>query len=158
MKNYPIKWFILSLILLAAIDLLAQKAQAPTKDQQDRPFMFSQLASRYECSTAELQKIFSYKISDKASFPIGEQQILIGEVVEKKQNPNGLTSINIRSTNFPGAFLNISRYKAGDIEKFNGQVINPKSGDVLILTEENNKYVIKKELQRLFMAECPVSK
>lgn len=159
MKNYPIKWFILSLILLAAIDLIAQQAPALTKDQSDRPFMFSKLAQRYECKGADLQKIFSYKISDKVSFPIGDNQLLTGEVVDRVVHPNGVISINIRSINFPGAFVSISRYKAADgPEKINGQIINPKSGDVLLITEENNKYIIRKELQRLFMAECPVSK
>jgi hypothetical protein len=156
MKNYHIKWLIVLLILFAAIDLLAQSKTVRTKDLADKPFMFSKVSGNYEYRLSDLQKLFTHNISDKISFPLSETQVFTGEVIEKLNSGNGLTSMNIRSENFPGALFNITLYKAENNVKISGRIINPKSGDVLIITEENNRYFIKKELQRLFMAECPL--
>ena len=38
-------------------------------------------------------------------------------------------------------------------QKFTGQIINPQAGDVLVLTEENNRYFLQKKSLKFFMTD-----
>ena len=75
-------------------------------------------------------------------------------LTEKVQRSPGITSINIKLSNYPGALFNITlNTESGYTSKMNGRIIHPQSGDVLILTEENSTYYLKKQLQKFFMTE-----
>ena len=77
-----------------------------------------------------------------------------GVLTEKVQRSPGITSINIKLSNYPGALFNITmNTESGSAGKINGRIIHPQSGDVLILTEENSTYYLKKQLQKFFMTE-----
>ena len=77
-----------------------------------------------------------------------------GEVIARVQRTENLQSINIRSTNYPGALFNISIItQADNSKKISGRIIHPQSGDVLILTEENNRYFLRKQSVKFFMTE-----
>ena len=153
MKNlYP--GLIAILFLVTTLDLSAQESAIKQEVIPDKPMVFSKLSAKSEARFADLKKIFSYKIADKISIPI-DGITFIGEVVEKIQREGGVTSMNILSTNFPGALLNITIINESDnTQKINGRIINPRSGDVLVITQENGRYIIKKESQKLFMPEC----
>lgn len=153
MKNlYP--GLIAILFLFITLDLSAQESAIKQEVIPDKPMVFSKLSAKSECRFADLKNIFSHNIADKISIPFGEIRFT-GEVVEKIQRQGGVTSMNILSANFPGALLNITITTESDnTQKISGRVINPKSGDVLVITQENGRYLIKKESQKLFMPEC----
>ena len=154
MKNlYP--GLIAILFLSISLDISAQESAIKQEVIPDKPLVFSKLSPKSESRFTDLKKIFSYKIADKISIPLDGNISFIGEVVEKIQREGGVTSMNIRAINFPGALLNITITNEPDnTQTINGRIINPKSGDVLIITQENGRYIIKKESLKLYMPEC----
>ncbi len=144
--------------LLAACILLTHPSTAqepfPVKQHLPRkPLMFSGFPEKSACSLAALQKIFSSRIAEHVTIQL-QNQLFAGEVIEKVQRSPVLLSINIRSTNFPGALFNISMVTLpGKRTTITGRIINPQSGDVLLLSEENNQYYLLKQPQQFFMTE-----
>lgn len=153
MKNlYP--GLIAILFLFITLDLSAQESAIKQGVTPDKPMVFSKFPAKAESRFTDLKKIFSYNVSDKISIPFGTITFT-GEVVSKIQRQGGVTSMNIRSTNFPGSVLNISIVpEADNTQTINGRLINLKSGDVIVITQENGRYIIKKESLSLYMPEC----
>jgi hypothetical protein len=153
MKNlYP--GLIAILFLSLSLDLSAQESAIKQEVIPDKPLVFSKFPSKTESRFTDLKKIFSYKVADKISIPFGSTSFT-GEVVEKIQRQGGVTSMNIRSINFPESLLNITITTESDnTQTINGRIINLKSGDVLVITQENGRYIIRKESLKLYMPEC----
>jgi hypothetical protein len=132
------------------------KAQDATLVKQhipDKPLLFAALPEKFECTLPELEKASASRTTDKVSLQFGKF-IFTGEVIARVQQSEHVQSINIRSTNYPGALFNISITTADDNSKhISGRVIHPQSGDVLVLTEENNRYFLRKQPQKFFMTE-----
>jgi hypothetical protein len=152
MKNL----YVAGLIVVCLFITAAANAQTPiTVKQQlpDKPLQFSQLPEKFECSLPELQQAASSRTANNVSLKFGKLNF-DGEVVDRIQRADNVMSMNIRSTNFPGALFNIAITTQPDgTQKITGRIINPKSGDVLILTQENNRYYLTKQSQKFFMTE-----
>jgi len=153
MKNRYTAGF-LGLYLVCSI---VTKAQEPIPVKQhiaDKPFLFSQLPERSDCITKELIQLFRAELFSGIVIHLPGNHELRGVITEKVQRSSGITSINIKLSNYPGALFNISlNTGSGLTSKINGRIIHPQSGDVLILTEENSTYYLKKKLQKFFMTE-----
>jgi len=129
-------------------------AQLPVTPQPvvTRP-VFAQLPKKFECDFSTLQKMSAFHKTDKISLQLGKLQFA-GEVVEKVQRSSGVVSMNVRSSNYPGALLNISIItNANNTQKIIGRIIHPQSDEVIIITEENNHYFLVKQPRETFMTE-----
>jgi hypothetical protein len=50
--------------------------------------------------------------------------------------------------------MNISLNTAPDVEQpLRARILHPRKGDVMVLSQENGKYVFRKEEQQFFLAE-----
>ena len=153
MKNRYTAGF-LGLFLVCCIETKAQEPIPVKQHITDKPFLFSQLPDRSDCITEELIQLFKAEPSSGIIIHLPGNLILRGVLTEKVQRSPGITSINIKLSNYPGALFNITmNTESGSAGKINGRIIHPQSGDVLILTEENSTYYLKKQLQKFFMTE-----
>lgn len=143
--------------LLVACIFAFQTTSAQTQPITQKPVLnkaatLAQLPSKLECNVPALQKLSSIKKSENVTLTLGDYEFA-GEVVEKIQRTAGV-SMNIRSTSMPGAFCTVSVITDADnTQKLVGRIINPKSDEVLVLTEENNRYFWVKQPKAYFMTE-----
>ena len=127
--------------------------QQPTLQQPvlNRATNLTQLPSKLECNVPALQKLSSTRIADKVALTLGNFEFA-GELIDKVQPEKGVQSMNIRSTSIPGAFCTVSVITRDDnTQKLVGRIINPQSDEVLVLTEENNRYFWVKKPKAHFM-------
>lgn len=150
MKNFYAAGLLVVCLVLTHI----ATAQVTLKQHiPDKPLQFSQLPEKFECNLEALNKVSASRTSEEISLQLGKLTFT-GQVAERVQKSPGVESINIRSTNFPGALFNISIHNQPDhTQKITGRIINPQSGDVLVLVEENNRYYLQKVPQKFFMTE-----
>jgi len=153
MKNLYVTGF-LAACVLAFHTSTAQEPIAVKQTLLNKPLLFSHLPEKIACNFAELQKVFYDKKADSISMKLSGQFTFEGEVMEKVQRSSGSLSLNLRSVNYPGTIFNITfTSRPGKSPKITGRIFNPKSGDVLILSEENNQYFLLKQPQQFFMTE-----
>lgn len=152
MKNRYATGFLV-VCLFVTTNLTAQDPTLVKQHIPDKPLLFAALPEKFECTLAELQKTAAFRTSDKISLQFGKF-LFAGEIVARVKHSENVESINIRSSNYPGALFNISiTTQADNSKKLSGRIIHPQSGDVLILTEENNRYFLRKQPQKFFMTE-----
>ncbi|THU33506.1 hypothetical protein FAM09_25495 [Niastella caeni] len=133
--------------------LSAQQQPITQKPALNKALSLAQLPEKLECNLPALKKISSTRISEHVALALGNYEFA-GEVVDRTQQSAGVMSMNIRSTNIPGAFCTVSVITDADnTQKLVGRIINPKSDDVLVLTEENNRYFWVKQPKQFFMVE-----
>lgn len=152
------------LLLIAVIyqilpsDLVAQPGR-PSKSTTPelKPFIFSRLPEKFELSERTLKGLFNLNQKDEVNLPLPGGNAFRGEVTSKVQRDGNVLSLNVISSNYPGTLLNISLITNPDrSEKMIGRFLNPRSGDVMVIEQENERYVITKDLQKYVMAECPL--
>ena len=113
----------------------------------------SQLPPKLECNFSAMKGLSAHRISDKINMTLGDFEFS-GELVEKIQSAAGVLNLNIRSTNMPGALCTISVITdENNSQRLVGRIINPKADEVLVLTEENNRYFWVKQPREHFMTE-----
>ena len=113
----------------------------------------SQLPPKLECNFSAMKGLSAHRISDKINMTLGDFEFS-GELVEKIQSAAGVVNMNIRSISMPGALCTVSVITQNDnTQKLVGRIINPKSDEVLVLTEENNRYFWIKKPKQYFMVE-----
>jgi hypothetical protein len=133
-------------------------AQQQTVTLNQKPVLskattLSQLPPKLECNISAIKGLSAHRISDKINMTLGDFEFS-GELVEKIQSAAGVVNMNIRSSSMPGALCTVSIITQNDnTQKLVGRVINPKSDEVLVLTEENNRYFWVKKPKQYFMVE-----
>lgn len=143
----------LLVVCIFAFQSISAQLQPVTQKPVQKAFTLAQLPEKLECNSSLLQKLSAIRKSENISLPLGNFEFA-GQVTDKVQRSAGVVSMNIRSTNFPGALFTLSVItEADNTQKLVGRIINPQSDEVLILTEENNKYFLVKQARNLFMTE-----
>jgi hypothetical protein len=133
-------------------------AQQQTVTLNQKPVLskattLSQLPPKLECNISAIKGLSAHRISDKINMTLGDFEFS-GELVEKIQSAAGVVNMNIRSSSMPGALCTVSIITQNDnTQKLVGRIINPKSDEVLVLTEENNRYFWVKKPKQYFMVE-----
>jgi hypothetical protein len=152
MKNLYATGFLV-VCLYISTNVIAQDPTIVKQHVPDKPLMFAALPEKFECTLPELEKASGFRTDDKITLQFGKF-VFTGKVIARVQRSENVQSINIRSTNYPGALFNISiTTQADNSRHISGRIIHPQSGDVLILTEENNRYFLRKQPQKFFMTE-----
>ncbi|MBC7848826.1 MAG: hypothetical protein H7Y31_03780, partial [Chitinophagaceae bacterium] len=143
----------IGLILHTSFPALSQPPIPVKQFAADKPFIFTRFSSKTSCSLTDLAAIFQKVVDDSIAITIAGTYTLHGLIVEKLDRGEA-TSINVRLTDFPRAIFNLSmQHDPSGLETITGRVVDPGSGDVLILSRINNSYFFIKELQKHFMTE-----
>lgn len=146
---------IIGLMLPCLFAGLSTNAQQPARRIPDiaKQALFTPLPKRFECNTPALKKLTNSRVAEIISLQLDAVKF-DGEVVEKIQRSPGVTSMNIRLSNYPGSLFTISVItEADNSQKLVGRIVNPNSDEILVLTEENNRYFFVKEPRRFLMTE-----
>jgi hypothetical protein len=153
MKNLYVAGFF-GLCCLCTSHIHAQDAITVKQHITDKPFAFQQIPERVPCNKKDLDNLLKAEPASRVSFSLDNQTTLQGVVTEKVVRSKQSYSLNIKLENFPGALFNLLVViEEGNIPRFSGRIINPQSGDVLILQQDKQQYYFKKQLQRYFMTE-----
>lgn len=153
MKNLYVAGFF-GLCCLCTSQIHAQDAITVKQHLTDKPFAFQQIPERVSCNKKDLDNLLKAEPASRVSFTLDNQTTLQGVVTEKVVRNKQSYSLNIKLENFPGALFNLLVViEEGNIPRFSGRVINPQSGDVLILQQDKQQYYFQKQLQRYFMTE-----
>jgi hypothetical protein len=156
MKNLSSAGLLVACIF-AFQSISAQQQPVTQKPTLHKALTLAQLPQKLECNIPALKKLSSTRLSEKITLALGNFQF-DGELVEKAQQAAGVVSMNIRSTSIPGAFCTVSVItEADNSQKLVGRIINPKSDEVLVLTEENNRYFWVKKPKQHFLVEEPTA-
>ena len=152
------KLLFLVLISLAVPYLLTAQTGPPLKSlNPEKTKIFTGLPERFECSTTALRQLFSASPNDEISISLTRNVTFKGAIATRVQRDPNVLSVNVFSSNFPGTLLNISLITNADkSEKIIGRFLNPRSGDVLVIEQQNDRLYIIKDLQKFVMSECPL--
>jgi hypothetical protein len=135
----------------------AQQQPTIQKPVLNKALTLTQLPDKLEGNLPALKKLSSTRISENVALALGNYEFA-GEVVDKTQQGADVVSMNIRSTNMPGAFCTVSVItEANNTQKVVGRIINPNADEVLVLTEENNRYFWVKKPKQYFLVEEPTA-
>ena len=142
--------------LLVACTFAFQSISAQQQPINQKPVLIKastlgQLPQKLEGNFKTLQRLTALSISDKVNLALGDYEFS-GELIEKVQATAGVVSMNIRSISMPGALCTVSVItEADNTQKLVGRIVNPKSDEVLVLTEENNRYFWIKKPKQYFL-------
>ncbi|MBO9198994.1 MULTISPECIES: hypothetical protein [Niastella] len=139
-----------------AFQSITAQQQPITWNQQpvlSKATSFGQLPAKLECNFSTIKGLSARRISDKVVLELGNFEFS-GELVEKVQASRGVMNMNIRSFSIPGALCTVSIITQDDnTQKLVGRIVNPRSDEVLVLTEENNRYFWVKKLKQYLLVE-----
>lgn len=140
--------------LLLPLSLWAQEPFPVKQHIPDKPLLFSQLPEQSICSFTAWEQMLQWSVGNTVELLLTEKAFFKGMVTEKIHRSSTTLSLNIKLSNYPETLFNITLISLPNQDlKVTGRIVNPNSGDVLLLLNENNKYVLKKQQQKFFMTE-----
>jgi hypothetical protein len=120
----------------------------------EKPALFSDFPETFSISTLAIQKIFTGESTGFIKIPANEYGYLEGYVLEKVRRSSNLISINIRVTNYDGALFTVSKISSQDGKvTYTGRIVHRNYNDVLTLIQTDEKIMMRKEKQSLFLVE-----
>lgn len=114
---------------------------------RNKPLLFSQMPDKMRISATSLENLLQYETNRQVYLNLSSDIIFRGTVssVSARHEP-GVSSVVIRSDNFQGASLTISRLsRANGTSYFIGRIISFQHGDGYEITLENNQYYLVKK-------------
>jgi len=147
---YPMKNLVKGIICLSLF-LICQQSNAQTppvrEPDMNRPSLFQNLPNKISCRINDLSALLDLETGKPVSFSFVNNlnfQGVISSVASKSDNT--LSSVVIRSTNFPGAALSFSRIKKEDGSfSYVGRIISFQHGDAYEIGLENGQYYFVKK-------------
>ena len=150
MKN-PIRVGMAGLCHLLCLYTLSQPVRQtlPVK-----PLLFSRLPERTVITSPLLDQLFRNEPSQHVRIPLGTSSYIEGIITDKTVRNPTVTSLTIQCTNYDGALLTLSRITGVHApDTYIGRVVNIRYGDVLLLTKQNDQYLLTKQKQSLVVVE-----
>lgn len=145
MKHQP--GFLLALLFSAAT-ATAQNLPPINQHPVVKPLLFAAVPNQFIVSTNLLQQLFLKEKNATVAARLHTSLAIEGYVLEKTMVTNLQLSINIRCTNYNNALLNISQLTQADGSTvYTGRLVNPASGDLLLLQAINGGYAFIKQQQ-----------
>lgn len=153
-----------NLMTLAACVCLAftgMVASAQTNDHaplnepnHNRPGLFTNLPDRIEMSVETLQRLVASERGTLVSITSSTDRAIApieGAVVSRSKTTEPIQTVIVRSTNFNGANLTLSRFTDEEgLVQYSGRILSIHHGDAYVLQQEEGQYVlIRKKLTSL---------
>jgi hypothetical protein len=141
------------LLALMAFTSYSQVEPPLNQPATNKPSLFASLPEKFECSTDQLEKIFSFSPAQKISLKLNSAFSIEGILAEKFERSNHFTTINIKLSNYSDALFNLSRTEDKSGISYTGRIVSIKHSDALVLKKENGKYFFLKQQQQFLMVE-----
>ncbi len=124
------------------------------KQQTEKALLFAQLPPIFNMNTNLLQNIFTINAFEKIMIPVSPGIFFEGTVLEKVRTNDHVVNMNIRSSNFAGALMTISKITFDDqTVNYLGRIINIRYSDAFVLKKVNGQFVFVKEKQAHVVTE-----
>lgn len=132
----------------------AQSLPPTHKLLPEKALLFNKLPEQFKITNLLIEKLFAGPDTGTVIIPITANSFFEGVIIDKVQKNRNVTNINIKSTNYDGALLSVSKITYNDLTtKYNGRIISIHYGDVFLLTQENNTLYFKKKKQSTVITE-----
>ena len=135
-------------------DAQAQTSPPFRKLLPEKSFLFGHLPEKFGISNLLIQKLFDGPDSGTVSIPLTPDYSFEGVILEKVQKNPHVVSMNIKSTNYEGALLSLSKITYNDhSNKYIGRIVSIHYGDVILLTQDNNTLSFIRKKQSVVITE-----
>lgn len=145
MKNLRILGCCIS-ISLFCLSASAQQDRIPINEPNEKkPLLFNDLPSHIAVQTDRISSLFSAEPGQAVTLdlPSFHFEGLVMSVVTKYENT--IQTIIIRSTNYEGARLTVSKINGPDGTSYTGRIMSREHGDVYELKQVNSNLALVKE-------------
>ena len=124
----------------------AQKVITQNQPATLKPQLFKEIPNRLPVVASKLSPLLTLRKGQPASISLSDKFIFRGTVVSSVSKYNdAIQSTVIKSTDYPGATLTISRIKNSDGSvAYRGRIISFQHGDCFELKNENGQYILIK--------------
>jgi hypothetical protein len=148
MKNLCTLLLCTGMVLLSTASF-AQEEKVPLNEPDyNKPKLFQQLPGQVPVDIARFSALFSAELGRTVSVTLSDEANfkLDGEVVSMASKYNdAIQSVVLRSTNYPGALLTISRITGQDgTVTYRGRIVSKAHGDLYELQNQEGRFVLVK--------------
>ena len=135
--------------VLCSVVSFAQNRIPVNEPDYNKPRLFNNLPEKIQVSPADLESLFSSPVGRPANLRLTMDASVKfeGELVSiSERSSGGQQSLVVRSTNFNGARLTISRFMNEDgTVTYRGRIISFQHGDCYILEDMNGQLTLVKK-------------
>jgi hypothetical protein len=137
-----------------SVGSFAQNQRIPINEPDyNRPKLFANLPDKMEVNAADLEMYFSGTVGQHTSLqlPNDAGSRIEGDMISvSSRSAEGLQTVVIRSTNYNGARMTITRKETNGVVVYSGRVISFQHGDILELkNEQGHLYLVKRNFYDL---------
>lgn len=116
--------------------------------------LFSQLPNRFIVKNSLIENLFSTPASTRVKILLSAGNYFEGIITERVQKNENVLNVNIKSSNYDGALLTLSKISYNDKpDVFIGRIVSLPYGDVLMLSKEKDQFFFTREKQSLVIVE-----
>lgn len=138
-----------AVLALGTLGVNAQNDVPVNQPDYNKPRLFNNLPDRMVIGTDRMESLLSLSVGDPVSFTLTGSAAgqFNGEVISASTKySNSIQTVVIRSTNFSGATLTISRVhnEEGNVS-YTGRLLSIQHGDLLELKLQGTEYVLAKK-------------
>ena len=149
MKNLRTAALCVSAMLLYLCSSAQTDKPPVTEPDYNKPRLFDNLPKTIPVNTVDLENLVATEVGRKGSIGLSLSSNLKfdGEVVSSASRyGNSIQSVVLRSSNFNGAQLTISRITSPEgVVNYVGRIISFKHGDLYELQNQNGQFVLVKK-------------
>ena len=153
MKILILPW----IVILCCILYIHSDAQVlPPLNQTlpEKSALFSHLPDKFNINILLIEKLFNSPASGTVRFPLSDNNYFEGAIIEKIQKNKNVMCLNIRSSNYDGAWFTLSQITNDDHSvSYIGRIVSIRYGDVFMLAKEKDQFYFTKEKQSLLLVE-----
>lgn len=132
-------------------------AQLPLKVPlllQEKSLLFNNLPERFSINNLWLDHLFDGPDTGTVTIVFTGEKNFEGVILEKVQKNPHVVTINIKSSNYDGAFLTLSRVRYDDSSaRYIGGLISINYGDVFTVSQDNNMVTFQRKKQSTVITE-----
>lgn len=149
MKNLRTTALCISAMLLSLCSLAQNEKPPVTEPDYNKPRLFDNLPKTIPVNLTEINNLFASEVGSKTSIGLSAAANIKfdGEVVSSASKyGNSIQSVVIRSSNFNGARLTISRITNPEgVVSYVGRIISFQHGDLYELQNQDGQFVLVKK-------------
>lgn len=134
-------------IALCCLCSSAQEQKPPVNQPaHNKPLLFKGLPDRIPVNPGRLAELVTQELGNEITTSFTDKFPFSGQVISTANNyGNSITSVVIRSANFPGARLTLSRIVIDGNTSYTGRILSMQHGDLFELQQKDGEYLFVKK-------------
>jgi hypothetical protein len=144
------------IMILSILYIHSHAQDLPPLNQKitEKSALFSHLPDKFNVNILLIEKLFYSPASGTVRFLLSGNHFFEGVIIEKIQKNKNAICLNIRSSNYDGAWFTLSQITNNDQSvSYIGRIISIRHGDVFMLAKEKGQFYFTKQKQSLLLVE-----